>query len=110
MIGVKRRVLTISLRNLRPQALGTRAAAIPHVQGNHLAALGVHGDPHPLLVCFLLHKAGHCIRFYRKPLHHHIVLTGDGVAMQMIRQCLTTLDQKTQEPFACATHLATNAP
>jgi hypothetical protein len=36
-------------------------AAIAHVKGNDLAGLGIHGDPHPLLVRFLLHKAGQFI-------------------------------------------------
>jgi hypothetical protein len=80
------------------------------VKGNHLAALGVHGDPNPLLVGFLLHKAGHFIRFHLKLLHHHIVLTADGLDMQMIRQCLKALDQKTQEPLELDTHRTTNAP
>jgi hypothetical protein len=94
LIGVKRGVLTVRFRNLRPQALGTLAAAITHVKGNHLPCCGVHGDPNPLLVCFLLDKAGHCIGFHLKPLHQHVVLTGDALHMQMIRQGLTALDEK----------------
>lgn len=71
LIGVQRGVLPVGLRNLGPQALGTPAAAIPHVQGHYLAAPGIHGEPHPLFVRLLLHKAGHCVGFHVESLHHH---------------------------------------
>jgi len=51
-------VHSICLRDLGPQLLSTRVAAIAHVKGNDLAGLGIHGDPHPLFVGFLLDKAG----------------------------------------------------
>jgi hypothetical protein len=41
-------------------------------------------------------KAGHFIGFYLKALDQHIVLTGDGLDMQMIRQGFKALDEKTQ--------------
>src|SRR5918998_4638825 len=40
LIGIEGGVLTVGFRNLRPQALGTPAAAIPHVKCNHLARGG----------------------------------------------------------------------
>jgi hypothetical protein len=92
LICVKRGVLTVGLRNLRPQVLGTRVAAIAHVKGNDLAGLGIHGDPHPLLVGFLLHKAGEFIGFHLKPLYQHIVGTGDGLDMEMIGQGLEAMN------------------
>jgi hypothetical protein len=95
LICVKRGVLTVGLRNLRPQVLGTRVAAIAHVKGNDLAGLGIHGDPHPLLVGFLLHEAGQFIGFHFKSLDQHIVLTGDRLDMQMIRQSFKALDEET---------------
>jgi hypothetical protein len=64
LVGVKRRMLAVCMRNLRPQALGTLTATIPHMKGHHLASCGVHGDPDPLLVGLLLHTAGHLIRFH----------------------------------------------
>jgi hypothetical protein len=84
------------MRNLRPQLFCALAAAIPDVKGNHLTRLGVHGQLNPLLVRFLLDKAGHFIGFHLKLLDQHIVLTGDGLDMEMIRQGLKTLHKKTQ--------------
>jgi hypothetical protein len=92
VIRVKRGVLTVGVRDLGPQVLGTRVAAITHVKGNDLACLGIHGDPHPLLVGFLLHKARQFIGFHLQPLYQHIVGTGEGLDMQMIRQGLEALD------------------
>jgi len=67
-------------------------AAIIHVEGNNLACLGIHGDPHPLLIGFLLHKAGQFSGFHLQPLYQHITGTRDGLDMQMIRQGLEALD------------------
>jgi hypothetical protein len=64
LVGVKCGVLTIGLRNLGPQSPGTFAAAIPHMKGNPLARRGIHGNPYPLLVGPLLHKALHIVGFY----------------------------------------------
>jgi hypothetical protein len=65
LIGVACGVLTVRFRHLCPQSLGTRAAAIPDVERNHLAGGGIHGDPYPLLMGFRLDKAGHLIGFHR---------------------------------------------
>ena len=89
-------VLTVGVREPRPQVLGTRVAAITPMKGNALAGRGIHGDPHPLLMGFFLHEAGQCIGFHCKALEQDIVLAGDRVDMQMIRQCLKALDEKTQ--------------
>jgi hypothetical protein len=109
LISIERGVLTVCLRNFRPQAFGTLPAAISHVKGNHLAGLGVHRDPDPLSVGLLVDKAAHFIRFHRKPLHHHITVRGDRLDMEMIRQGLEALDQETQEPLECDTHRTTDA-
>ena len=106
---VKCGVVTVRLRNLRPQLLGTRVAAIAHVEGDDLAGLGIHGDPHPLLIGFRLHKTGQFIGFYLQPLPQSIVCTGDEGDMQMIRQRCKALDKKAQEPLEGDTHRATNA-
>jgi hypothetical protein len=83
-------------------------AAIAHVKGNNLAGLGIHGDPHPLFVGFLLHKAGQFIGFHLQSLDQHIAGTGDGLDMEMIRQGREALDQKPQEPLEGDPHRATN--
>ena len=108
LIRVKGRVLTVRLRNLGPQLLSTRVAAIAHVKRNDLAGLGIHGDPHPLFVGFLLDKAGQFIGFHFKSLDQHIVLTGDGLDMQMIRQRCKALDEKAQEPLEGNTYCTTD--
>src|SRR5262249_47475732 len=79
--------------------LGTFAAAIPHMKSDHLAARGIHGDPDPRLVGLLVDKAGHCIRFHLQALDHDVLLAGDGLDVEMIRQCLQALDEKTQQPL-----------
>jgi hypothetical protein len=90
--------------------LGTRVAAIAYVKSNDLAGLGIHRDPHPLFVGFLLHKARQFIGFHLQPLYEHIAGTGDGVDVEMIRQGLEALDQKTQEPLESDAYRTTNTP
>jgi hypothetical protein len=89
--------------------LGARVAAIAHVKGNDLAGLDIHGDPHPLLVGFVLDKAGQFIGFDFQSLDEDIVLTGDKLDMEMIRQLCKALDQKTQEPLESDSHSAADA-
>jgi hypothetical protein len=42
-------------------------------------------------------------------LHNDVTVTGDGLDMEMIWQCLNALNQKTQEPLEFHPHCATNA-
>ena len=91
LIGVKHGVLTVCVRNLGPQELGAPAAAIPHMKGNHLATRGIHGDPNPLLVRFLLHEAAHFIRFYLQAPQHDVAVTertGDAMAASFFGRLL----------------------
>ena len=84
-------VLTVCVRNLGPQELGAPAAAIPHMKGNHLATRGIHGDPNPLLVRFLLHEAAHFIRFYLQAPQHDVAVTertGDAMAASFFGRLL----------------------
>ena len=110
LIRVKRGVLTVGVRNLRPQVLGTCMAAIADVKSNDLAGLGIHSDPYPLLVGFFLHKAGQFIRFNLKALDEHIVLTGDRLDMQMVRQGCKALDEKAYKPLEGDTDRTTHTP
>src|SRR5215470_19959124 len=57
LVRVKDGVFLIDLRDLAPQGFGTLAAPIAHVKRNHLTRCGVHGQPDPLLISLLLHKA-----------------------------------------------------
>jgi hypothetical protein len=108
LIGMNRGVLTISERNLRPQALGTLAAPVTDMNGNHLTRRGIHGNPHPLPVRFLLHTAAHFIGFHLKASDHDVATTGDRLDVEMLRQCLKALDEKTQKPLECDPHCATH--
>jgi hypothetical protein len=85
-------LLTVRFRNLRPQALATPAATVPHLQGNHLAALGIHGQPDPLFVSLLLHEAAHFIRSHLQASNRRGTMTDDRLDMEMIRQGLNALD------------------
>ena len=56
-------LLTVHQGDLGPQLFGTVTTAIPHVKRNDLTCFGVHGDPDPLFIGLLLHKAPHFIGF-----------------------------------------------
>ena len=61
-LGVTHGVLTGGARTLRPQALGTLAAARTPVTGHDGACLGGQGPPSPWVVHLLRHTAGHGVR------------------------------------------------
>jgi hypothetical protein len=105
---MKRGALTVRIRNLCPQLRGALTATITHMKGNHLAGLGIHRDPDPLLIRLFLDEAAHFIRFHLKPLNHHVTVTGDWLDMKMIRQCLEALDQETSEPLEVDPHRTTD--
>lgn len=94
LIRVTRGVLTIGPWTLGPQARGPLAAAITHVNCDDWAGLGLHGDPDPLLIGFLRHKARHFMRFDLKALYEPMGLPGDGLDRQRIRQGLQALAPK----------------
>jgi hypothetical protein len=95
LISVKRGVLTVRIRNLGPQALGTLTGPITHMKGHHLTALGIHSDPNSLLIRLFLDEAAQFIRFHREPLYHHSTVPGDGLDIEMLRQSLEALHQET---------------
>jgi hypothetical protein len=63
LVGVTCGVLTIGHRHRCPEARGTPTTTVPHVKRHHLAACGIHREPDPRLVRFLLHNAAHVIGF-----------------------------------------------
>jgi hypothetical protein len=79
------------------------------MKGNHLTCLGVHGDPDPLLVRFLLDEAGHLIGFHLQTSDHDVAMAGDRLDVEMIRQGLEALDEKAQQPLEGDAYRATNA-
>jgi hypothetical protein len=64
------------------------------VKGNYLTARGVHGEPNPLLVGLLLHKATHFVGFHFQSLNQHVRVASDRLDIQMIGQCLKAGDEK----------------
>lgn len=109
LIGAKRDLLTVQLGNLCLQSFGIPATAVPHVKGNDLATLGIHGHPTPLLIRPRMHGAAHVIRFHLKTSHHDVTVTGDGLDVEMIGQGLNAPDQKAQELLESNTHGTANA-
>jgi len=54
LVRMERRLFTVYHRHIGPERLAALPTPIPHVEGNDLARLGIHGDPPPWLVGFLL--------------------------------------------------------
>src|SRR5262252_2067106 len=76
LIRMKYSVFLIDLRALAPQGFGTLAAAIAHVKRNNLTRCGVHGQPDPLLISLLLHKAPHFLGFSLELVQQYFGWTG----------------------------------
>ena len=110
LVRIKRRLLTRNLRNVGPQLPGTFATAIPDVEANDLAALGIHRQPYPLLVHLLLHKTCHCVGFDLKTLDHNVCITRDRLDIEMVGQRLKLGDEKLQQPFESHPHRPANSP
>jgi hypothetical protein len=108
LIGVTHGVLTVDVRHLRPQPLGTLAAALPHLKRHHVAARGIHSDPDPRLVGLLVDNAGHVIRFHRRAWDHNVRRPAHGLDVKMVRQGGHPWHQPPQSPRARDTHGATD--
>jgi hypothetical protein len=93
---VKGGVSTIGFGNLAPQLPSILTAAITHVKRNDLARVDIHGQPNPLFVCLVLHKARHCVGFHFETLDHDISMVRDWLHMQMVWQSFKTGDDKSQ--------------
>src|SRR5215467_13556343 len=76
LVRVKDGVLLIDLGDLAPQRFGTLAAPIAHVKRNNLTRCGVHGQPDPLLISLLLHKAPHFLGFSLELVQQYFGWTG----------------------------------
>ena len=76
LVCVKRGVVLIDLGNRGPQGFGTLAATSANVKRKNLARDGVHGQPHPLLVGFLLDKAPHVVGFSLEFVKPYLGCTG----------------------------------
>src|SRR5437870_9659178 len=71
-IRVEYRLLLIRLRYVGPQLFSTLPTSVPDVEGDDLARLGIHRDPDPLLVGFLLYEAPHRIGFRFQAGHYDL--------------------------------------
>ena len=76
LVRVKYGVFLIDLGDLAPQGFGTLAAPIAHVKRNNLTRCGIHGQPDPLLVGLLLHKAPHFVGFSLELVNEYFGWTG----------------------------------
>jgi hypothetical protein len=76
LVRVKDGVFLIDRGDLTPQGFGTLTTTIPHVKRNNLTRGGVHGQPNPLLVGLLLHKAPHFIGFSLELVYPYLGWTG----------------------------------
>jgi hypothetical protein len=81
LVCVKRGVVLIDCGDRSPQGFGTLAAPIPHVKRNNLTCGSVHGQPNPLLVSLLLHKAPHFVGFRLKLVQQYFGWTGGELHM-----------------------------
>jgi hypothetical protein len=95
---MERRLFTINRRDIGPELLATLATPIPHVESYDLTRLGIHRDPDPLLVGFLLHKAPHLIGFRFQAGYHHLSWLGGELGMQVIGTSREAFHEKVQEP------------
>jgi hypothetical protein len=63
LIRVKPGLLAIGHRDMGPQRLSAFPTTIPHVEGNNLTGLGIHGHLDPWLVGSLPYEAPHLVGF-----------------------------------------------
>ena len=70
LICMEGSLFTVHQEDLGPRLFGAVSTAITHAKRNDLAACGIQGDPNPLPVGLLLHKAPHLIGFGFEPGYH----------------------------------------
>ncbi len=104
LIRMEPGLCTVPSRDLGPQLFGTVAAAISDGKRHDLTGAGVHRDPHPWLVGFLLHEAPHLIGFGFQPKKHHVGWTPREPNISMIRTGRKALDHEVQEPCKTDTY------
>jgi len=95
---MERRLFTVHHRHLGPERLAALPTPIPHVEGNDLTRFGVHRDPNPLLVGFLLHEAPHLVGFRFQSGHHHGCWPGWELDMEVLGTGRKAFHHKVQEP------------
>ena len=108
-LGVTHGGLREGARTLRPQALGTRAAALTPVTGHAWACLGVQGPSSPWVVRLLRHTGGHGIRCHRTAWDHNVLSAGERRDGTLVRHGGHAWPQTAPSPRAGDPHRATAA-
>jgi hypothetical protein len=101
---MERRLFTVYHRNSGPERLAALPTPIPHVEGNDLTRCGVHRDPHPLLVGFLLHEALHLVGFRFQSGQHHGCWACWELDMEILGTGRKAFHHEVQEPRETDTH------
>ena len=108
LVRVKDGVLLIDRGALAPQGFGTLAATMAHVKRHNLTRCGVHGQPDPLLVGLLLHKAPHCVGFSLELVNQYWGWTGGEPHMEMSGAAGKAFHPEVQQPRQADAHRAAN--
>jgi len=108
LIRMEYGVLLIDRRDLTPQDFGTRAAPIAHVKRDNLTRGGVHGQPDPLLVGLLLHKAPHFVGFGFEFVHPYCGWMSGEPQMSMVGAAGEAFHHEVQQPRQADAHRAAN--
>ena len=74
------------------------------MEGDDLTRLGIHRDPDPLLVGFLLYEAPHLIGFRFQAGHYDLAWLAGELHMKVIGASRKAFDQTVQEPCKTDTH------
>ncbi len=109
LVRVKGGVLLLDCGNLRPQRFGALPTTIAHMKRNNLATLGVHGEPNPLLIGLLLHKAPHFVGFGLKFINQYVSWIGGEPHMSMIGTRRKAFHHKVQQPAETHPYRTTDA-
>ena len=108
LIRIERGLLLIHGGNLLPQGLSALATAVANVEGKDLASRSIHGNPYPLSVLFVPHKAPELVQLGLQPLQDHGRGACRWLDVKMLGGCPELFNPELQEPSEPHTHRTTN--
>jgi hypothetical protein len=108
LIRMKPGLLAIRHRDIGPQLFSALPTAIPHVEGNNLTGLGVHGNPDPLLVGSLPYEAPHLVGFGFSLVNDDLSWPYRSPHMQVIGTRRKAFHHKVQKPRETDTYRTTD--
>ena len=79
LIGVEHRLFPIHGGDFLPQGCGALTTAVADMEGEDLARSSIHGNPDPLAVRLLAHKAPELVQLGLQPLQDHRRGTSAGL-------------------------------